>query len=280
MKTKETNSIRETIEKVKGSISLDSVLYGLALQREKARNVMKMAAEVEGFEASPPEEIAYFRLLYLIAGWLFRAEVFGVDLGVDPVIKSALEGPDGDILCKYYPLRLSLEPIENFKFYGPEDRQLSQLLPVAMRQLKSLTSRIERQPPRKKEKIKVLVADDSPEFRRTFVRLLQRMGYKVSEASSGEEVMKLLDSGHFDVLFLDVDMPHMNGDVACSKIRNEKEFNDLPVFLITGFNNLKQELTNNHLAGQDMIISKDNFEKEIVESLKYFGLASFDENEK
>ncbi|NOZ82624.1 MAG: response regulator [Euryarchaeota archaeon] len=65
---------------------------------------------------------------------------------------------------------------------------------------------------------RVLVVDDEPEIRMLVRRILEKAGYAVEEAESGEECMRLLSSRRFDVVLLEVLLPDSDGWEVCSSI--------------------------------------------------------------
>ena len=66
----------------------------------------------------------------------------------------------------------------------------------------------------------VLVAEDAAEVRSLTVTVLQENGYQVIEAKDGQEAVEsfLEQSGKIDLVIMDVIMPKMNGNDACSEI--------------------------------------------------------------
>jgi len=66
----------------------------------------------------------------------------------------------------------------------------------------------------------ILVTDDDAELRRVLRMTLAALGFDVAESSNGEQALKELESRHFEVVLLDVNMPGMGGIEACRKIRN------------------------------------------------------------
>jgi two-component system cell cycle sensor histidine kinase/response regulator CckA len=67
----------------------------------------------------------------------------------------------------------------------------------------------------------ILVVEDDPGMREMTVILLKRLGYTVSAAASGPEALNLKpqrDLAHFDLLFTDVVMPHMNGQELADRV--------------------------------------------------------------
>jgi two-component system response regulator PilR (NtrC family) len=68
-------------------------------------------------------------------------------------------------------------------------------------------------------KDKILVADDEQSMREFLDIMLKKEGYKVSLASNGEEVVKLVDNDLFDLVLLDIRMPKLDGLSALKKIK-------------------------------------------------------------
>jgi two-component system response regulator PilR (NtrC family) len=68
-------------------------------------------------------------------------------------------------------------------------------------------------------KDKILVADDEQSMREFLDIMLKKEGYKVSLASNGEEVAKLVENDLFDLVLLDIRMPKLDGIAALKKIK-------------------------------------------------------------
>ena len=68
-------------------------------------------------------------------------------------------------------------------------------------------------------KDKILVADDEQSMREFLDIMLKKEGYKVSLASNGEEVVKVVENDLFDLILLDIRMPKLDGISALKKIK-------------------------------------------------------------
>lgn len=69
--------------------------------------------------------------------------------------------------------------------------------------------------------ITCLVIDDNPNNRIALHQLLSSMGIKVLLASSAEECFLITDSYSFDIIFLDICMPNMDGNKTCLELRKK-----------------------------------------------------------
>jgi signal transduction histidine kinase/CheY-like chemotaxis protein len=70
--------------------------------------------------------------------------------------------------------------------------------------------------------LRVLLAEDNPVNQRLAVRLLEKRGHYVVVAANGREALEALQKESFDLVFMDVQMPEMDGLEATAAIR-EKE---------------------------------------------------------
>jgi DNA-binding response OmpR family regulator len=77
----------------------------------------------------------------------------------------------------------------------------------------------------------ILVIDDEAHLRQTLARILQRADYEVTTASSAQEGLSFLAQQTYDLVYLDIRMPDMNGLEALKAIHAKHA--DIPVILFT-----------------------------------------------
>ena len=77
----------------------------------------------------------------------------------------------------------------------------------------------------------ILIVDDEASLRQTLARILQRAGFEVTTTSNGGECLALLAQHAFDLVYLDIRMPDMNGLTALKSIH--AKYPELPVILFT-----------------------------------------------
>ncbi len=98
----------------------------------------------------------------------------------------------------------------------------------------------------------VLVVDDEPLIRESLKMIFSPL-YDVGTARSGEEAIKCLQRGQFDLVTLDIDMPGLSGLDTLAQIK--KQWPRLDVIMVSGHGNLRnaQEAI---LKGASNFISK------------------------
>ena len=78
----------------------------------------------------------------------------------------------------------------------------------------------------------ILVVDDDPAVQTTIRLLLDRAGHRVTVAGDGQKGLALFEAGHFDLLFLDIFMPGMDGLETMRHIRARAP--GVPIIVISG----------------------------------------------
>ncbi len=79
----------------------------------------------------------------------------------------------------------------------------------------------------------IVVADDEPHVLRSLEFILKRAGYHVITANNGEEALEKITSCTPDLVFLDIQMPKMDGNTVLRKLRDSEEYKDLYIVMIT-----------------------------------------------
>ena len=81
------------------------------------------------------------------------------------------------------------------------------------------------------QRYSILWADDEIDLLKPHILFLEQRGYDITPVNNGSEAVELCDEKHFDVVFLDENMPGMSGLEALNEIKNNKP--NLPVVMIT-----------------------------------------------
>lgn len=82
--------------------------------------------------------------------------------------------------------------------------------------------------------MKILIVDDFSTMRRIIKNLLRDLGFNnTSEADDGNTALPMLQSGNFDFLVTDWNMPGMEGIDLLKAVRADEKLANLPVLLVT-----------------------------------------------
>ena len=107
-------------------------------------------------------------------------------------------------------------------------------------------------------KLRVLVAEDNAVNQAVILRVLQKMGHMAVLAQNGKEALALASAEKFDLVFMDVQMPEMDGMAATAAIRENEKQNGathLPIFAMTA-HAMKGDRERCLAAGMDGYLTK------------------------
>jgi two-component system chemotaxis response regulator CheY len=89
--------------------------------------------------------------------------------------------------------------------------------------------------------VKALVVDDSRAMRRIIARYLQDLGFEVHEAASGLEALVAAPKLEgLRLILLDWNMPEMDGRTLLQRLRDDPEFADIPIMMVTTESEMEQ----------------------------------------
>ena len=113
----------------------------------------------------------------------------------------------------------------------------------------------------------ILVVDDEPSIGELFKESLNEPGYQVTTTLSSLEALELVSNKHFDIIFLDLLIPELDGAELFRRIR--QMYRELPVAIITGYpdSDLMRKAMEH---GPFMILKKPFTGKEIVSTVRSF----------
>ncbi|MFQ5583183.1 MAG: response regulator, partial [Calditrichia bacterium] len=115
----------------------------------------------------------------------------------------------------------------------------------------------------------ILIVDDSLSIRKYLSGILSEKGYLTDTSRNGAEALELLKSKEFDIMITDLEMPQVSGYELIESVRQEEQFDTLPIIVLTGragenFKNLTAEL------GADSYIIKPFKDRELFEEIDKF----------
>ncbi len=103
------------------------------------------------------------------------------------------------------------------------------------------------------QKAKILVVEDDPAILRGLKDVLVFNGYDVQGVDDGEQGLKAILTGEFDLVLLDVMLPSMDGFTVCKNVRKERPVQ--PIIMLTAKGS-EDDVVNGFSSGVDDYIAK------------------------
>jgi twitching motility two-component system response regulator PilG len=114
--------------------------------------------------------------------------------------------------------------------------------------------------------VKVVLIDDSNTIRRSGEIFLSQAGCKVVLAEDGFDGLSKVVDTQPDIIFVDVMMPRLDGYQTCALIKNNPQFKNIPVVMLTSKDTLFDR-ARGKLVGSDQYLIKPFNKKSLIESV-------------
>lgn len=122
------------------------------------------------------------------------------------------------------------------------------------------------------EGLQALLAEDNELNTEVAVFLLEKHGIRVECARDGQEAAEMFESsepGHYDVIFMDIMMPRMNGWDAARRIRSAKREDAASVPIIAmSANTFAEDIMNSHISGMNAHLAKPLEEEKLLYTIR------------
>jgi len=106
----------------------------------------------------------------------------------------------------------------------------------------------------------ILIIDDEASLRETLGRILQRAGCETQAAANGQQALQLIRDQAFNLAYLDLHLPGMDGIQILKEIRLHQP--KLPVIMLTGFGTLQSAVEALRLGATDYLLKP--FDPEVL----------------
>lgn len=114
---------------------------------------------------------------------------------------------------------------------------------------------------------KILVADDEPAVLRSLEFILKKEGYQVLTATNGQEAYDQAMATPPDLCLLDIQMPRMDGNEVCRKLRDDPTGAGLYIIMITAKGQESDRL-NSMESGANEFITKPFSPRKVIARIK------------
>ncbi|MGB8320968.1 MAG: response regulator [Ignavibacteriaceae bacterium] len=105
-------------------------------------------------------------------------------------------------------------------------------------------------------KLKILLAEDNTINQKVALRIFEKMGYRIDIAANGYEALEAVKNINYDIVFMDLFMPEMDGFSATENIQKEFSEDRRPVIIAMTANAFNEDKNECLAKGMDDYISK------------------------
>ena len=104
----------------------------------------------------------------------------------------------------------------------------------------------------------ILVVDDNEMNRDMLSRRLKRQGYEVDLAEDGDVALEMIHGSNYDLILLDIMMPRMNGYEVLEELKQEQQYQNIPVIMISAVDDLDSIVRCIELGAEDYLFKPFN----------------------
>lgn len=115
--------------------------------------------------------------------------------------------------------------------------------------------------------MKVLIVDDAKVDRQNLERIVTQAGHLVLLAESGTEALERARTDRPDLIFMDINMPGMDGFAATRKLKADEGTKAIPIVFVSS-KNQKADLAWGQMLGAKGYVSKPYSVEQILSQLK------------
>jgi PAS domain S-box-containing protein len=118
-------------------------------------------------------------------------------------------------------------------------------------------------------RFKILLAEDNDFNRRIAVDMLEELGYEVTAVVDGAQAVQQLSDGHYDLVLMDIQMPHMDGLRATRLIREDEKQRGghIPIVALTA-HAFQSDRQKSFVSGMDEHLSKPLCCEDLVNAIQ------------
>lgn len=117
--------------------------------------------------------------------------------------------------------------------------------------------------------LRVMVVDDSRTIRRTAETLLAKEGCLVATAADGFEALSMIAEQQPHILFVDIMMPRLDGYQVCALIKNNQQFKNTPVIMLSSKDGLFDK-ARGRVVGAEQYLTKPFTRDELLSAIHQF----------
>jgi CheY-like chemotaxis protein len=77
----------------------------------------------------------------------------------------------------------------------------------------------------------ILIVEDHPDTQSAVAEVLESRGWDVAVASDGHTALKIMREHHPELVYLDLNLPHISGYEVCEQMKTDPALKDIPVLM-------------------------------------------------
>lgn len=114
-----------------------------------------------------------------------------------------------------------------------------------------------------------MIIDDSKTIRHTAETLLRREGYEVVTASDGYESLAKIAFERPNIIFIDIMMPRLDGYQTCALIKNNREYRNIPVIMLSSKDGLFDK-ARGRIVGSEQYLTKPFTKDDLLGAIRRY----------
>ncbi|MEM8843588.1 MAG: response regulator [Pseudomonadota bacterium] len=118
--------------------------------------------------------------------------------------------------------------------------------------------------------LKVMIIDDSKTIRKSAETLLNKEGCSVITAEDGFEALAIIAEQKPDIIFVDIMMPRLDGYQTCTLIKNNRQFRDTPVIMLTSKDSIFDK-ARGRIVGSEEYLTKPFTRDDLMQAINRHG---------
>ena len=112
----------------------------------------------------------------------------------------------------------------------------------------------------------ILMVEDDERVRRIMKMLLGNEKFNIDEVQDGGEALSMLEKGTYDLVILDLMLPHVDGLTVLKSIRSNPSTEELPVIIVSGKGQDK-DILEGYKGKANYYITKPFEPEELIDSI-------------
>lgn len=105
-----------------------------------------------------------------------------------------------------------------------------------------------------KKKHTILIVDDDPIVLESLSTVLKKNNYNVETAGDGDQALMKAKEILPSLILMDINMPRSNGDVVAMRLGCDEELRNIPVIILTAYDNAQERVFTSHVGVVDYVV--------------------------